>query len=116
MPSNIKTHSSIATDSEMELRRVIGEDSTSTIEDDPKFVDSNPAAEGSSQNVAVQRDEDDTEDSEEEEDELDEEDEEDDEDEEEDDAEDEDETDRVAEAALRMSALVAVTAEYAASV
>lgn len=113
MNSTIKTHSSIATDSEAELRRVIGEDATSTFEDDPKFVDSNPAAEGSSQNVALQRDEDDTEDSDEEDDELEEEDEEDDEDEDEDDDEEEEdeedlETDRVAEAALRMKAEYAV--------
>jgi len=106
MANAIKTHSSIATDSEAELRRVLGEDATSTFEDDPKFINSNPAAAGSSQNVAVQRDEDDTEDSDEEEDEEDEDGDEEDEDEDED--EDDLETDRVAEAALRMKAEYAV--------
>jgi hypothetical protein len=49
-----RTHSSIATDSEAELRRLIGDDATATFEEDPRFVDSNPAAGASSGNLAVQ--------------------------------------------------------------
>jgi hypothetical protein len=60
-----KTHSSIATDS-AELSRLVGDDSTATFEDDPKFVDANPGGDGSSENVEEQRAEDDTEDSDEE--------------------------------------------------
>jgi hypothetical protein len=83
-----KTHSSIATDSETELRDLIGDDATATFEDDPKFIESNPGAEASSENVAVQRDTDDAEEDDEDEDED-----EDEEDEDEDDEEDEDEED-----------------------
>jgi len=97
-----RTHSSIATDSEAELRRLIGDDATATFEEDPRFVDSNPAAGASSGNLAVQRD---LEDSEDEDDDVD--DEEAGEDgEEEDDEEmagkDALQTDRVVDAALRM--------------
>ncbi len=175
-----KTHSSIATDSAEELRNVIGDDATATFEDDPKFVESDPTGTASSENVEVQRAEDDTEDSDEEETELededledegaededldDEEEEDEDEEEEDDEVEDDDEddeedddeeaaltspelmhargsdeepadddagdvdmgvdedeaeedddldTDRVVDAALRMSALVTLTAELA---
>jgi hypothetical protein len=84
------THSSIATDSETDLRKVVGNDATAEFEADPKFVDSNPTESASSENVEVQRETDDVEDSEEEEDELDDEEED---DEEEDDEDDEDEDD-----------------------
>jgi hypothetical protein len=102
-----KTHSSIATDSAEELRALIGDDATATFESDPKFIESNPTANASTESVIVQRDTDDTADSEEEiidsedeEDDLeDEDDEEDDEDEED---EDEAETDAVVDKALRM--------------
>jgi ribonuclease E len=97
------THSSIATDSAAELRKLVGDDATADFEADPKFVDSNPTETASSENVEVQREADDVEDSEEEDDdELDEEDEdeededddvEDDELDEEDDDEDEDDED-----------------------
>lgn len=180
------TKTPIATDSAAELNPLIGDDTTATFEDDPKFIDSNPTDGASSENVEVQRDTDDSEDSDEEEDELedDEDDElieedddedvededddldEDEEDEDEEDADDEDEVgaaaqhaasltsvrgtspekneanameedddigdeedtldaqeegsdtlekDRAIDAALRMSALVAVTAELAAN-
>jgi hypothetical protein len=97
-----RTHSSIATDSEAALHEAIGPDATAAFEDDPKFIDADPTSTASSDNVAVQRDTDDTADSLEEEDEaaeldeddLDEDEEEDDEDEEEDDeGEEEDEVD-----------------------
>jgi len=92
-----KTHSSIATDSEEDLRRVIGEDSTATFESDPNFIASDPTANASTESVVVQRDTDDTEDSEEEleESDLDEE-------ESEDEDEEEGETDLVVDKALRM--------------
>jgi hypothetical protein len=94
-----KTHSSIATDSAEELRGLIGDDATATFESDPKFIDSNPTANASTESVVVQRDTDDTADSEEEieDDELDDEDGEDDEAE-----DDEEETDAVVDKALRM--------------
>jgi hypothetical protein len=60
------THSSIATDSATELSRLVGDDSTATFENDPTFVDANPGAAGSSENVEEQRAEEDTEDSDEE--------------------------------------------------
>jgi hypothetical protein len=134
MPTN-----PIATDSAAELHEIVGDDSTATFENDPKFIDSTPTDTATSENVEVQRDTDDTEDSEEEIDETDDDLEDEDDDEEDDDEDDElaDEdddagdidpgvneeeiddddldTDRVAEAALRMSALVAVTSELAAS-
>jgi hypothetical protein len=75
----------IATDSAAELHDLIGDDATATFESDPKFIDSDPTDNASSENIEVQRDTDDTEDSEEEEDEL--------EDEEEDELEDEDDVD-----------------------
>ena len=78
-----KTHRTIATDSELELHDVIGDDATATFENDPKFVAANPGADGSSQNVEEQREADDTEDSDEEIADEDAEDEEDDEEEEE---------------------------------
>ena len=159
----------IATDSAAEMQEIVGDDSTATFEDDPKFVDSDPTGTASSENVEVQRDTDDVEDSEEEEDdefvdddEFEDDDEEDDElpDEEDDENElvavdvlgasgltsvrghtvrvkaadgdddagdidpgvdegdidsDDLDTDRVVDAALRMRALVAVTAELAES-
>jgi hypothetical protein len=46
----------------------LGSDSTATFEDDPPFLDSNPGATGSSENIEEQRDTDDIADSEEEED------------------------------------------------
>jgi len=61
-----KTHRTILTDSEAELKPLIGDDSTATFENDPKFVEANPGATGSSENVEEQRDTDDTADSEEE--------------------------------------------------
>ena len=88
-----------ATDSARDFRNVIGDDATAEFESDPTFVNSNPASSASSENLAVQRDTDDTEDSDEEiedddedvEDEEDEDDLEEDEEEDEDDVEDEDE-------------------------
>jgi len=65
-----RTHSSIATDSETELRDLIGDDATATFEDDPKFIESNPGAEASSENVAVQRDTDDAQEDDEDEDDV----------------------------------------------
>ncbi len=62
-----KTHRTILTDSEADLRPLIGDDATATFENDPKFVEANPGAAGSSENVEEQRDTDDTADSEEEE-------------------------------------------------
>ena len=91
-----------ATDSARELRNLIGDDATAEFENDPNFVDSDPTASASSENLAVQRDTDDTEDSDEEiedddedyeedEDELEDEDEEDDDDVEDDDEYEDDE-------------------------
>lgn len=84
-----KTHRTIATDSEVALHDVIGDDATATFEADPKFEESNPGAEGSSANVEEQRETDDSEDSDEEilDDDDDAEDEEDDEEEEEEEVE-----------------------------
>ncbi|MES2391562.1 MAG: hypothetical protein V4555_07965, partial [Acidobacteriota bacterium] len=48
------------------LRRLTGDDATATFESDANFVESNPGAEGSSENVEEQRDTDDVEDSDEE--------------------------------------------------
>jgi TATA-binding protein-associated factor Taf7 len=87
-----KTHRTIATDSELALHGVIGDDATATFESDPKFVNANPGAEGSSENVEEQRETDDTEDSDEEIDDEDDEDAE----EEEDDEEEEDEVEAAA--------------------
>jgi hypothetical protein len=88
------THSSIATDSAAELRKLVGDDATADFEADPKFVDSNPTETASSENVEVQREADDVEDSEEEDDdEFDEEDEEDEDDDVEDDELDEEDDD-----------------------
>jgi hypothetical protein len=67
-----RTHSSIATDSETDLRELIGDDATATFEDDPKFIESNPGAEASSENVELQRDTDDVEEDDEDDDEEDE--------------------------------------------
>jgi hypothetical protein len=64
------TETPIATDSAAEMNDIIGDDATATFESDPKFIDSDPTGTASSENVAVQRDTDDTADSEEEEDEL----------------------------------------------
>jgi hypothetical protein len=52
-----------ATDSASDLRSLTGDDATAAFETDPRFVDSNPGAEGSSENVEEQRDTDDTADS-----------------------------------------------------
>lgn len=82
-----------ATDSARELRTTVGDDATAEFENDPKFVDSNPTAFGSSENLAVQRDTDDTEDSDEEVEDDDEDLEDEDEDDEDEDEEDEDEED-----------------------
>jgi hypothetical protein len=73
----------VATDSAAELKDLVGDDATATFESDPKFIDSDPTDNASSENVEVQRDTDDTEDSYEEEDEA----------EDEDDLEDKDLTD-----------------------
>ena len=62
----LEMKSTPATDSARELRSIVGDDATAEFEDDPKFVDSNPTASASSENLAVQRDTDDTEDSDEE--------------------------------------------------
>ncbi|WP_263377943.1 hypothetical protein [Granulicella paludicola] len=77
----------IATDSATELHKVIGDDATATFENDPTFIESNPTGGASSENVEVQRSEDDSSESDEELEELDDEEAE----EEEDDEEDEDE-------------------------
>ncbi|HEY5382172.1 MAG TPA: hypothetical protein VIJ65_07945 [Acidobacteriaceae bacterium] len=55
-----------ATDSSTDLRNLVGDDATAEFEDDPKFAGNNPAASASSENLAVQRDIDDTEESDEE--------------------------------------------------
>ena len=55
-----------ATDSARDLRNLVHEDATADFESDPKFVDSNPSAGASSENLAVMRDTDDEEDSDEE--------------------------------------------------
>jgi hypothetical protein len=44
-----------ATDSANELRPILGDDATATFENDPNFVNSNPAENGSSENVEEQR-------------------------------------------------------------
>jgi hypothetical protein len=72
-----------ATDSARELRNLVHDDATADFESDPKFVDSDPTANASSDNLAVLRDTDDEEESDDElEDEEDDEDFEEDEDEE----------------------------------
>ena len=43
----------IATDSARDLNDVIGNDSTATFEDDPKFIDSNPTETASSENLGA---------------------------------------------------------------
>lgn len=78
-----------ATDSARDLHKLVHDDVTAEFENDPKFVESNPTATASSDNLAEMRDTDDDEDSE---DEL-EDDDEDDDEEYEDDDEDEDEGD-----------------------
>ena len=55
-----------ATDSARDLRNLVGDDVTADFESDPKFVDSNPTADASSENLAALRDTDDEEDSEDE--------------------------------------------------
>ena len=52
-----------ATDSARDLRNLVGDDVTADFESDPKFVDSSPTADASSENLAVLRDTDDEEDS-----------------------------------------------------
>jgi hypothetical protein len=72
-----------ATDSARDLRNLVHDDATADFESDPKFVDSDPTANASSENLAVLRDTDDEEESDDElEDEEDEDDFEEDEDEE----------------------------------
>ena len=44
-----------ATDSARDLRNLVGDDVTADFESDPKFVDSNPTADASSENLAVLR-------------------------------------------------------------
>jgi hypothetical protein len=70
-----------ATDSARDLHNLVHDDVTADFENDPKFVDSNPTANASSENLAEMRD---TDDEEESDDELE------DEDEDDDDLEDED--------------------------
>ena len=48
-----------ATDSAQDLRNLVHDDATADFETDPKFVDSNPAAAASSENLAALRDTDD---------------------------------------------------------
>lgn len=76
-----------ATDSARDLRNLVGNDVTADFESDPKFVDSNPTAEASSENLAILRDTDDEEDSD---DELEDEDEDEDDDDDEEDLDDDD--------------------------
>ncbi len=64
-----RTQTPIATDSETDLRKVVGPDATADFEADPKFINANPTADSSSENLAA-RDTDDLADSEEEEAEL----------------------------------------------
>lgn len=45
-----------ASDSAATLHELIGEDSTATFENDPKFIDSTPAADASSENLQMRRD------------------------------------------------------------
>ena len=75
-----------ATDSARDLHNLVHDDATADFEADPKFIESNPTAEASSENLAALRDTDDEEDSD---DELEDEDE--DEDLDDEDLEDEDE-------------------------
>jgi hypothetical protein len=75
-----------ATDSARDLHNLVHDDVTADFETDPKFIESNPTAEASSENLAALRDTDDEEDSD---DELEDEDE--DEDLDDDELEDEDE-------------------------
>jgi hypothetical protein len=75
-----------ATDSARDLHNLVHDDATADFEADPKFIESNPTAEASSENLAALRDTDDEEDSD---DELEDEDE--DEDLDDDELEDEDE-------------------------
>lgn len=77
-----------ATDSARELQNLVHDDVTADFENDPKFIDSNPAVNASSENLAVMRD---TEDEEESDDELEDEDDDELEDDDEDDLEDESE-------------------------
>jgi len=88
-----------ATDSARDLRNLVHDDATAEFETDPKFIDSNPTADASSENLAVLRDTDDEEESddeledEEEEEDYDDEDDEDDEDEDDEDVDPEAEFD-----------------------
>ena len=77
-----------ATDSARDLRNLVHDDATAEFETDPKFVDSNPTADASSENLAVLRD---TDDEEESDDELEDEEEEEDYDDEDDDDDEDDE-------------------------
>jgi hypothetical protein len=47
----------IATDSAIELKDLIGQDATATFESDPSFIASNPTENASTENVTVQADE-----------------------------------------------------------
>ena len=52
-----------ATDSARDLHNLVHDDATADFEADPKFIESNPTAEASSENLAAMRDTDDEEDS-----------------------------------------------------
>jgi hypothetical protein len=86
-----------ATDSASALHDLIGDDATATFESDPKFIDADPTATASSENVEEQRDTDDIEEDDEDEDDLDDEDlddeDDDDEEDEDDDFDDDDDDD-----------------------
>ena len=99
-----------ATDSAAVLHNLVGDDATAAFENDPKFVDANPTAEASSENLQTRADrndirnqpdlntkattdEDDEDDEDEDEDDLEDDDEDDLEDDDEDDLDDEDEDD-----------------------
>ena len=57
-----------ATDSAAALHELIGEDSTATFENDPKFVESDPTAQASSENLQPRTDSQDVEEDDDEED------------------------------------------------
>ena len=92
-----------ATDSARDLHNLVHDDATADFEADPKFIESNPTAEASSENLAALRDTDDEEDSDDEledededlDDDEDEEAEYDDEDEDDEESDDEDDEDEV---------------------
>jgi len=79
-----------ATDSARDLRNLVHDDATADFESDPKFIDSNPTADASTENLAALRD---TDDEEESDDELEDEEEEEDYDDDDEDEDDEDDDD-----------------------